>query len=376
MPPLEFLGRATGSLGLFLLVLAALTSARLPGVDPRLGGLTKVWKIHHLLGAASFLLLMAHPLLLSFASARLSLQAAAAVLFPGSPVGWLALAAMATFLAPTFSFFGPPEYQRWKSLHALSGVALVAGVAHAGKPIWAVIAGVTALAFAYRLFAARKSFTVVRVEPVGRGTVELTLKPDGFPLVYREGQFIYLTPLDPGLEAGRGEEHPYTVSSARGEPAVRVVIKNLGDASRALQTTAVGSKALVEGPFGRFFPVGAPPARELWIAGGIGLTPFLSRARSLTPAAPVDIRLIYCVQDESRAHFLPELEAIAARIPGYKLTTHYFGREGPLNAAFLRACCPDYAEREAFVCGPPPLIEGARALIRRGRLHTEEFTWL
>ncbi|MBI2385534.1 MAG: ferric reductase-like transmembrane domain-containing protein [Elusimicrobia bacterium] len=400
-PALLLLGRAAAVLGLSLLLLAAMTSVRIPGLDHWFGGLTRLWRIHHLLGAAAFLLLMAHPLLLSFAAARFSVRAASAVLFPGPSAwgvwaGWLALAVMSAFLAPTFAFFGAPEHQRWKALHALSGAALLLGLAHAlssgallsGRAAWAWWGGYGAaalLAFGWRAFAARrfarKAYTVAGAAAAGRGIVELTLRPDGRLLERRAGQFIYLTPLDPGLAAGRGEEHPYTLSSAPDEPALRVVIKDLGDASRALQSVAVGSKALVEGPFGEFFPRDGGDAPELWIAGGIGLTPFLSRVRELSPARPADVHLVYCVQDETRAHFRAELEGVAAKVPGFRLWMHHFAREGPLTAAFLRSRCPDFAGREIFVCGPPALIAAAREELRRAgvpsaRVRSEDFNWL
>ena len=400
-PALLLLGRAAAVLGLSLLLVAAMISARVPGLDLWFGGLTRLWRKHHLLGAAAFLLLMAHPLLLSFASARVSVRAASAVLFPGPSAwsvwaGWGSLAVMAAFLAPTFSFFGAPEYQRWKSLHALSGAAIVLGLAHAlassalltglsSRAWWGSYGALALLAFAWRAFGARrfarKGYTVAAASAAGRGVVELTLRPDGPLLGRRAGQFVYLTPLDPSLAAGRGEEHPYTLSSAPDEPALRVVIKDLGDASHALQSVAVGSRALVEGPFGEFFPRDGGAAPELWIAGGIGLTPFLSRIRALDASRPVDAHLVYCVQDETRAHFRAELEAAAARLPGFRLSMHYFAQEGPLTAAFLRTRCPDAAGRAAFVCGPPALIAAARAELRRAgvpaaHVHAEDFNWL
>lgn len=391
---LDGLGRAAGVLGLSCMLLAAFVSARVPGFDVRFGGLTRLWKLHHLLGAAAFLLLMAHPLLLAFAAARASLGAAAAVLLPprsarAAWAGWGALALMTVFLAPTFGFFGRPEYQRWKALHALSGAAMVLGLSHGAAggrlaAVWAACGGLALLAFVWRLFAAprvaRRSFTVARRDAVARGIVELTLAADGAPLEHRAGQFVYLTPLAAGLDAGRGEEHPYTVSSAPGEPALRIAVKDLGDASRALQSVPVGSKALVEGPYGDFFPADAALGRELWIAGGVGITPFLSRVRALQ-GGPVDIHLIYCVQDETRAHFAAELDAAAARIPGFRFWRHYFSSEGPLTEAFIRARCPDLAGREIFLCGPPPLVAAARDAARgagapAARVHAEDFDWL
>jgi predicted ferric reductase len=395
------LGRASGILGLSLLLLAALISVRIPGFDGWFGGLTRLWKIHHILGAASFLLLMAHPLLLAFAAAHVSVQAAAAVLFPEPSAwslwtGWLALAAMTVFLAPTFWFFGQPEYQRWKSLHALSGLALVLGVTHAlplsrslpgawGHAIWLSYGSLALFAFVYRLLVAprvaRRRYAIAGAETAGRGITELTLKPQERPIEYAAGQFIYLTPLDPALAAGRNEEHPFTLSSAPREPVLRIAVKEVGDATRALQQVKAGTQVLVEGPYGEFFFRKNNAMGELWIAGGIGLAPFLSRARALIANEPVDIDLIYCVQDETRAHFLSELKTIAANVKGFRVWTHYFYREGPLTARFIRACSPDFSTREVYLCGPGPLIAVARGELRRhhvpgSRIHSEEFTWL
>lgn len=63
------LGRGAGIAGMTCFLLAAILSVRIPGLDPWLGGLTAVWRLHHLLGAAAFLLLMAHPLLLGLSAA-------------------------------------------------------------------------------------------------------------------------------------------------------------------------------------------------------------------------------------------------------------------------------------------------------------------
>jgi predicted ferric reductase len=393
------LGRASGIEGLSLLLLAALISVRIPGFDAWFGGLTRLWKIHHIFGAASFLLLMAHPLLLAFAAAPASVRASAAVLFPdpsawGIWVGWLALAAMTVFLAPTFWFFGRPNYKRWKALHSLAGLAVILGVIHAvplsrslplGKAVWLGYGSLAILAFVYRIFLARymgrKRYTIVSAESAGAGIVELAMKPEGRLLDYASGQFIYLTPLDPGLSSGRNEEHPYTLSSSPREAVLRVVIKDAGDASGALQKVSLGSQALVEGPYGEFFSAKQKATSELWIAGGIGLAPFLSRARTLTASESVDIDLIYCVQDETRAHFRTELEAIASQVAGFRLWMHYFYREGPLSARFITTCCADFAAREIFLCGPGPLMDLARRELRRNkvplrRIHSEDFTWL
>ncbi len=400
---LNYLGRVTGILGTVLLLLAAALIARIPGVDRAFGGLTSLWRTHHLLGAGALLLLMAHPMLLALGAMDVSWNAAMSTLFPplsntGIWLGWTALIMMMIFLAPSFSFFGRPEYQRWKWVHRLSGPAVVLGLLHVFKygrtlpgwletALWIGLALMAVGAVIWRLIFARWfgaiRYRIRHVDRVANNLVELRLEPAGRRRIrYRAGQFVYLTPLDRGLAAGHGEEHPYTISSAPEEPEIRIAIKDLGDASRALQSVKPDTPVILEGPYGDFFPDTESGAPELWVAGGIGITPFLGRTRHLAEAGGrADVHLIYCVQDEARARFLEELRELASRISGFELHVHYFYREGPLDEAFVTTCCPDLASRHFYVCGPEPLNRLVRSIARSNgvpgsKIHSEEFELL
>lgn len=395
-------GRAAGLFGLVLLLLAAVLSARIPKLDRWFGGLTDLWSLHHVLGGLSLLLLMAHPLLLALAASRSGAGGAAQALFPppadwAAWTGWAALVLMMVFLAPSFRFFGRPAYERWKNLHRLAAPAVVLALVHAAQygavlPDGAYAALLAALgigavaSFVWHFGLARRlgrlRYRVERVIAVANNVVELVLSPAGRRrLDYRPGQFIYLTPFDARLDAGSGEEHPYTLTSVPEDDNLKVAIKALGDATRAIQAVRPGTPVRVEGPFGCFFPE-HPLRDELWIAGGIGIAPFLGRIRALARSgASNDVRLIYCVQDEPRARFADELAAFAEALPWFELEMHYFYRQGPLTAGFVTDRCPDVADREAFVCGPPPLDRLARGLLQRlgvprGRIHHESFELL
>lgn len=393
-------GRLTGILGLSMLLVAAALCCRVPGFDRPFGGLTKLWRLHHQLGAAAFMLLLAHPVLLSLAAADVSLGASVATLFSNTPglwLGWLALLSMMVFLAPGFAFFGLPAYQRWKWLHRLSGPAIVLALIHTlllarTLPglwhwiLWAVFLAIALGALGYRWWFSRvwgrHRYLIDTVHAQANNVVELTLKPLGERLDYVAGQFVYLTPYDNNLEAGYREEHPFTLSSAPGESGLRIAIKDLGDASRALQSVTPGTEVNIEGPYGDFFPRTEEALPELWIAGGIGITPFLGRLRHLArEELPANIHLVFCVQDESRALFLAELENLVGRIEGVHLSLHLFYREGPLTADFLHRHCPDLTLRKTYICGPLPLLHLARKeLLHAGVPHygivTEEFVLL
>lgn len=392
-------GAAAGVAGLSWLLLAMVLSIRVPGLDGAFGGLLSLWRFHHRLGAASFVLVMLHPVLLALAAAADGPRVVLAVLTPSWqawPVwsGWVALLLMMVYLAPSFAFFGHPRYQRWKTLHRLSAAAVLLAVVHGvalsrALPgaqalwLWGGFGALAGVAFVWRLllsrWLSRRDYVISHVQPLAEGVVELTL--DGPPLAFRPGQFVYLTPLDSALGAGCGEEHPYSIVSAPHEDVVRIGVKDLGDASHALLDVTPGSRALLEGPYGEFLPA-AHQEPALWIGGGIGLTPFVSAARSFARSGgPADVHLVYCANDPTRAYYLDELKDIAAREPGFTVQAHYFAEQGPLSLEYLRANVPSYAWRQAYVCGPLPLLDLARRLLRdsgvpRRHITTEEFNLL
>jgi len=135
---------------------------------------------------------------------------------------------------------------------------------------------------------------------------------------------------------------------------------------------------VVEGPYGSFSHQNVPRARQLWIAGGIGVTPFLSMARALRDHDRVDVDFYYCVEREEEAHFLDELRAIAARRRGFRVVLVPRDRDGLLNVERLAAQQPDLRAADVLICGPPAMIESLRGqLVAAGvpaeQIHAEEF---
>jgi len=401
---LRVLGLATGILGTSLLLISAALSLRLPKLDQIWGGLPQIWRVHRALGFGAFVLIMAHVLLLGFAAVPVSVEAALVLLFPPLaewPIwfGWGALLLLVVFLAPTFQFFGRPHYQRWKRLHLLAIPATLFALAHvfplAGEFwLWVLLAVLALGAMVWRKalspYLGRYTYEVVAVETLVRDVVEISLKPKGASMPYETGQFVYLSPLDPALSAGYNEEHPYTLSSSSAEALLRIGIKDLGDASHAIQTIAVGAECKIEGPYGDFYKRFAPERHQLWLAGGIGVTPFVAGARhiALTQQAPGKAtpaeghaHLFYLGRDRVRAYYLDELEQIAAEQAQFAVTPHYFRTEGPMTAEFLAQHCPDYLTREIYMCGPPGMIAHLRQVLRAqgvpaSRIHSEVFDFL
>lgn len=394
---LALAGRTSGVLGLTALLLAAACSARLPALDRWFGGLPRLWAMHRRLGFSAFMLILAHVLLLAFAALPLALEAALQVLFPpfsNAPLwaGWLALATMIVFLAPTFQLSSGLHYQRWKRLHLLSALAVLLALLHglplAGESaVWWLFSALAVASIGWRKLLAphlaRRDYRVSGVTRLAADVVEISLRPEHGGIAHAAGQFAYLTPQDPALSAGCGEEHPFTLTSAPGDAELKVGIKALGDASRALQSVTIGSRVQVEGPYGQFFARRAPRRKQLWLGGGIGITPFVGAARHLAqrPAGADQVSLLYLANRPERAYYLDDLQRIADSHAQLSLGVHYFSCYGPLTLAFLREHCPDFDERELYICGPPAMLEHLRRLLAAAGvdprfIHTEAFAFL
>ncbi len=127
----------------------------------------------------------------------------------------------------------------------------------------------------------RQPYTVVGVERLAPDVVEITLRPERRALHFRAGQFIYMTPTDPSLQAGHLQEHPFSLSSSPDDGLLRVGIKDLGDASHAYQQLSPKTAVWIEGPYGDFFARSYPDRAQIWLGGGIGITPMVGGARGL-----------------------------------------------------------------------------------------------
>lgn len=177
---------------------------------------------------------------------------------------------------------------------------------------------------------------------------------------HRAGQFAFVT-----FDRVEGE-HPFTIACAdRGDRRVTFEIKALGDYTRGLaQRLQAGARMTVEGPYGRFNlapgDVGRP---QLWVAGGIGVTPFLAWLEALqdTPAQAPDTDLYYCVRSRDDDPFVSRLEALTRTLPSVRLHVLSSAQGERLDARRLGARAPERAQPAIWFCGP----RGLRATLER-----------
>ncbi|MER7279184.1 hypothetical protein ABT369_32580 [Dactylosporangium sp. NPDC000244] len=285
-------------------------------------------------------------------------------------------------------------YERWRALHRLTGLFLAAAFVHGlldatmfGSQVlrWSyLIAGGIGIAFyAYRETMARyflplHDYQVAAVTTVAPGLTELALTPVGRPLHFTPGQFAMLF-----LESADGwRRHPFTISSAPHDDVLRFTIKALGDDTTRIQTLVrPGMPAVVGGPHGRFDHTRGTD-RQIWIAGGIGITPFLSWLRALDRhPLPARVDLFYSAVGD--APFAGEIAAVAAAHPNLRVHQHDSTARGFLTADDILAAAGtghDPGRVSVFLCGPAPMVDAfVRRLRRAGvpgrQIHREHFDW-
>lgn len=221
--------------------------------------------------------------------------------------------------------------------------------------------------------------TVAAIAHPGAGVTEITCQLEQKWPGHKPGQFAFVT-----FDRSEGA-HPFTIASAHG-PERRVVfqVKSLGDYTNKLaHTLTIGQPATIEGPYGRFdMSRRDKRAHQIWVAAGIGVTPFLSWLASMgepqgstdTPTAD----LHYFVRDARTDPFVEKLRELCAPLPGITLHIHATGTGNPAEAGGILAHYMPENRHEIWYCGPAGLAGLLRQYVKQGgwrrvKFHQEAF---
>jgi predicted ferric reductase len=190
-------------------------------------------------------------------------------------------------------------------------------------------------------------------------------------MTFAPGQFVALA-----LGGSNGwQRHPFSVSSAPSDPRLELMIKASGDYTRDLyDELRPGIPAKLAGPFGGFdYRQGGHD--QIWIAGGIGVTPFLSWIRSIDGAFDRQVDFFYAVDHAQDAVNLDEIRRVADRHPSLRIhlvTTDTDGRLTP--AAVMHDVSPDLSPW-VYMCGPPPMMNAFSAGFRKLGVPASRIRW-
>ncbi|PIZ54177.1 hypothetical protein COY25_02350, partial [Candidatus Uhrbacteria bacterium CG_4_10_14_0_2_um_filter_41_7] len=309
---LRSLSQIMALLGMSLMSVSLILSARLKLLGPWLGGLNKMYTVHHIVGGFAFIALLFHP---AFSALTLiSFSAVEVIKFllpttdPAILTGQLSLFILTALLFVTLYVKLP--YEWWRRTHTFLGIPLLFAGAHVIlinsdvsnslvlKVYLLALAFVGVILYTYRTvfgrWLVRKSkYTITEVNQLSDRVVDLIMEPAKDALMFTPGQYAFLS--FPKV-TGHFETHPFSFSGVpqkNGE--LRFTIKSLGNFTGSLTSFEVGTEVLVEGPFGVFTSAIRKTDKQVWIGGGVGITPFLSMASDLNDCSSTD--LIYACKN-------------------------------------------------------------------------------
>ncbi|WP_030257633.1 ferredoxin--NADP reductase [Streptomyces violens] len=192
---------------------------------------------------------------------------------------------------------------------------------------------------------------------------------------YRAGQF--LTVKLPGADGGTAAARCYSLSSSpeTGEP-LKITVKRVagGYGSHWICDHVAAGDELEVLPPGGTFTLDSLDRDLLLVAGGSGITPVVSLAKSALVRGTGRVALLYANRDESSVIFRDELRELTEDFPDRLVVLHWLESVQGLPAADrLAAVLAPYADRETYVCGPAPLMDAAEEAMGGRRIHRERF---
>ena len=386
-----YVGMMLGSTVIALMSFSLFLSTRPKWAEPYFGGLDKMYMTHRRTSTSAFLLMFVHLLSVPISIMNLHLGNYLAM---ASFLGIIAI--VLPTLAPRIPFLSKltgSDYEGWKKLHRYIGVFFILGYLHSitvNAPTtkiainWNqifVFLGIGSYLYTEvfgRFFKKYVPYTVEAVNHPNNSTTEVVLRAKGQPIKHTHaGQFLFVRFKEKGLD----ESHPFTISSAPHEDVLRLTIKASGNFTRHLfANLKVGTSAIVEGAYG-MFNYKMTGEKQIWVAGGIGVTPFLSFLRDLKTGLTHDVDFYYTVRHPEEAVFKDEIEAAAKQNSRLKARIRFSSTGGSLTVdEIVRNAGGDIREHHVYMCGPLPMVQAfekkfMEAGVPAGNIHFEEFNF-
>jgi propane monooxygenase reductase subunit len=231
-----------------------------------------------------------------------------------------------------------------------------------------------------------------RVEAIERLTHDIRLlrlslvEPE--QLTFKPGQYV-----DIGIPGSNGHHRSFSMANTPTTANELVFMIRLfpdGRFSGLLEgALSAGDELEVTGPYGVFTLRASSPRRLLFIGGGAGMAPILSLLRSMAESRSERRAIYYYGARRPEDLFcLEELEALARELPSFEFVPAlsesgdpddgWDGETGLITDVVARRE-EDFSELDAYLCGPPPMVDAAIALLEgkgvpEARIFYDKFT--
>jgi predicted ferric reductase len=393
-PTGRFFGELCGAEAVLLFSCSLVLATVLSPIERAFGGLDRVATWHRRAAVTGVLLLIPHVALVSSAPDKYATSF-------GHALGDIALLGLVVLslwaLAPSLRaarWPGPirrlarASYERWLTGHRLTGLFVIIALVHGAivdpvlrasvllRVVFLIVGATGTIAYLYRELVARYvipiyDYIVAEVRRPNQNTLAVALAPVKKRLTFAPGQFVFLALGG----SGAWQRHPFSVSSGPNDGHLELTIKASGDYTRDLyDELRPGIPAKLAGPFGGFDYRQGGHA-QIWIAGGIGVTPFLSWIRSIDGQFDREVDFFYSVPDADGAVDLDEIRAVADRHPSLRFHLVRTNVDGQLTPDAVLHDAAGAPNPWVYMCGPTPMMKAFSAGFRRLGVRANRIRW-
>lgn len=386
------------SFQLFAIVLVI--SARSRSIERIYGGLDRSYGTHGKLARIGFVLMLLHPLLLVPHYIQIGTPVWKLFWFSDFWPRNVGIASWYLFiLFVMLTLYRKLEYQRWLTSHKFLGIPFLLGGIHAlnaqsdvkaFEPLrdwvmfWLILGTACWIykVFLYKEVAKKYAYKVESCTSRGSGIWDLVLSPVRSRMNYEPGEFAFIAPV--GHRSLPYEPHPFSIASDATQWRLRFGIREAGDFTRRLGELQPGDEVEVFGPYGEFSSFNFDHVkRQVWIGGGIGITPFMSMLRGeRLNEDHKQVWVYYSTKRLEEAVFHDELQdTVDSMSDDVRYIRHASDEEGFLTADRLRKDLGTFDETLFLFCGPPVMMKNLRKqLIAAGvspkMIEFEEFNFV
>ena len=370
--PLFEAGTSLGFYATLFFVLNFILATRWRWVERLFGGLDRIYGLHALSGKIALSFVLLHTAILVM-QAMPNWSTVAAYIVPGVDIAYtLGLeGTLGLLVLVVLTIWVRLPYEAWLTTHKLMIIPFLGGTLHAivlqldWYMILVTTIGLIAWTYAVFVYPSRgKGTHATVIQAATHADIrELTLRPDQ-TVGARPGQFAFLS-LAGG--AGSGQRHPFSISGLDADGHIRLSVRRAGDFTAGLLGLAVGTRVRLHGPYGSFgYRVSKARGEQVWLAGGIGITPFLSLLQALSAfGSTLPLHLVWSVRTEDQAVYRDEIERLMTRLPEGRFTLHVSSASGRLSGTDLS----ETGDKKTTycLCGPSEMMTTIEAqLLDRG----------
>ena len=233
----------------------------------------------------------------------------------------------------------------------------------------------------YKIRQRSNRFIVEGIKWETKDTFTVALRPNK-RFIFKAGQFCFLR-LDKDRLFAR---HPFTISSSPDEKCLRFTIKLQGRFTKAASGLRKGEEVMVEGPFGTF--MAEETDKDLvFIAGGVGITPFISIIKEhLNSRRKPNILLLYSSRTRDDIIFRKEFDSIKERwfkrvyILSRDEASSGMHENGHVDKAMIKKHVKDISAALFFICGPEQMKDSVKKAladlgVKKQDIMIEDFFW-